>query len=89
MCEHVRESDREVEHSIERDIVPVWKVPFRRTRERESEGEREWARETQGYLAYEKPPPPKTLQQDHAQGPMGVLGGGAFSYERGTPEFST
>ena len=37
------------------------------------------------YLAHKKSPPPGTLQSDHAQYPMGVLGGGAFSYERGTP----
>ena len=37
----------------------------------------------QGYLAHKKQPPPRTLQQDHAEGPMGVLGGRAFSYERG------
>ena len=28
--------------------------------------------------------PPRTLQQDHASGPRGVLGGWAFSYSRGT-----
>ena len=39
----------------------------------------------QGYLAHKKPPPPRTLQQGFAQGPMPVLGGGAVSYERGTP----
>ena len=31
-----------------------------------------------------KHPTPRTLQQDYAQGPMVVLLGGAFSYERGT-----
>ena len=30
----------------------------------------------QGYLADEKQRPPKTLQQDHAQGPMVGSGGG-------------
>ena len=39
----------------------------------------------QGYLAHERYPPPRTLQQDYAQGPLVVLGGGAISYERGTP----
>ena len=29
----------------------------------------------QGNLAHKKPPPPRTLQQDHAQGLMGVLVG--------------
>ena len=32
----------------------------------------------QGYLAHEKSPPPRTQQQDHAQGPMGVLRGWVF-----------
>ena len=36
----------------------------------------------QGYLPQKKPPPPRTLQKDHAYGPMVVLGGGAISYER-------
>ena len=39
----------------------------------------------QGYLAHKKPPLPRTLQQDHAQGLVGVPVGWAFSYERGTP----
>ena len=39
----------------------------------------------QGYLAHKKLHPPRTLQQDHAVGPTGVLGGWAFSYEQGTP----
>ena len=39
----------------------------------------------QGYLAHKKPPPPRTLHQGSAYGPMVVLGGGAFSHERGTP----
>ena len=39
----------------------------------------------QGYLAHEKLPPPRTLQKIHAKGPMGVLGGWVFSFERGTP----
>ena len=43
------------------------------------------ASNVQGYLAHKKPPPPRTLQQDHAYGSMGVLGGWAFSYGRGTP----
>jgi len=29
----------------------------------------------QGYLAHKKVPPPRTLQQDQAQGPVVVLGG--------------
>ena len=29
----------------------------------------------QGYLAYKKPPPPRTVQYDNAKGPVGVLGG--------------
>jgi len=39
----------------------------------------------QGYLAHKKTPPPRTLQEPYAWGPMVVLGGGAVSYERGTP----
>ena len=35
-------------------------------------------------LAHKKHPPRRTLQQDHAYGPIGVLGGWA-SYGRGTP----
>jgi hypothetical protein len=35
-----------------------------------------WAR--QGYLAHQKPTPPRTLQQDHAYGPTAVLGGRRF-----------
>ena len=38
----------------------------------------------QGYLAHKKTPPPMTLQWTYAQNPTGVLGGWAFSYERGT-----
>ncbi|KAJ1480153.1 hypothetical protein T484DRAFT_1901603 [Baffinella frigidus] len=38
----------------------------------------------QGYLAHKKAPPPRTLQQAYALGPMVVLGGEALSYERGT-----
>ena len=30
----------------------------------------------QGYLAYKKPPPRRTLQQDYAEGPIEALGGG-------------
>ena len=30
----------------------------------------------QGYLAHKKPPPPRTLQEDYALGPLGALGGG-------------
>ena len=41
--------------------------------------------EVQGYLAHKKQPPPRSLQEDRAEGPMGILGGWAFSYERGTP----
>jgi len=33
--------------------------------------------------------PPRTLQKDHAWGPMTFLGGWAVSYERGTPAFTT
>ena len=45
-----------------------------------------WVRRNlQGYLAHEKQRPPRTLQQDHDQGPMAVLGWWAVSYERGTP----
>ena len=34
----------------------------------------------QGYLSQQKQPPPRTLQQDYAWGPMVVLGGeGSFS----------
>ena len=32
----------------------------------------------QGYLAHKQPPPPRTLQQDYAEGPTEVLGGGCF-----------
>ena len=39
----------------------------------------------QGYLAHKKQPPNWTLQQPNAQGSTVVLGGGAVSYERGTP----
>ena len=39
----------------------------------------------QGYPAHEKHPPPRTLQKDYTYGPMEVPGGGAVSYERGTP----
>jgi hypothetical protein len=39
----------------------------------------------QGHLAHKKTPPPQDLQQADAQGPMGVLGGWAFSYGRGIP----
>ena len=38
-----------------------------------------------GYLAHEKQPPPRTLQQKYADGPMVVLGRSAISYEQGTP----
>ena len=38
-----------------------------------------------GYLVHKKQNPPRTLQQDYAQDPTVVLGGGAVSYERGTP----
>jgi hypothetical protein len=37
----------------------------------------------QGYLAHKKQHPPRTLQEDYAEGPMVVLGGGAASYKRG------
>ena len=39
----------------------------------------------QEYLAYKKTPHPGTLQKAYAYGPMVVLGGGAVSYESGTP----
>ena len=39
----------------------------------------------QGYLAHKKPPHPRTLQKAYAWGPTVLLGGGAFSYGRGTP----
>ena len=39
----------------------------------------------QGYLAHKKHPLPRTLQWDYTLGPLVVLGGGALSYERGTP----
>jgi len=39
----------------------------------------------QGYLAHKKTLTPKTLPWAYASGPRGVLGGYAFSYERGTP----
>ena len=42
-------------------------------------------RPLQGFLAHKKLPPPRTLQYGYAYGPMVVLGGGAVSYERGTP----
>ena len=43
------------------------------------------ARGVQGYRAHKKDPPPRSLQQDCTLGPMVALGGGAVSYERGTP----
>ena len=39
----------------------------------------------QGYLAYKKRPPPRTLQQAYSRGPTVVLWKGAIPYERGTP----
>jgi len=39
----------------------------------------------QGYLVHKKTLPPRTLQQDYAEGPVVVLGGGVVSYERGSP----
>jgi len=36
----------------------------------------------QGYLAHKKQRPPRTVQQEYAQGPMVVLWGGAVYYER-------
>ena len=38
-----------------------------------------------GYLAHKEQRPPRTLQQDYAQGPTVVLWGLTISYERGTP----
>ena len=35
----------------------------------------------QGYLAHKKQRPPRTLQKEHAQGPVVVLRGWALSYE--------
>ena len=34
--------------------------------------------QVQVYLAHKKLPPPRTLQQDYAQGPMVVIRGGRF-----------
>ena len=42
-------------------------------------------RAAHGYLAHKEQRPPRTLQEDYAQHPTVVLGGGAVSYERGTP----
>jgi len=39
----------------------------------------------QVYLVHKKQIHPRTLQSAYAKGPMLVLGGGALSYERGTP----
>jgi hypothetical protein len=39
----------------------------------------------QGYLAHKKLLPPRILQWAYVWGLAVVLGGGAFSYERGTP----
>ena len=39
----------------------------------------------QGYLAHKKMPSPWDRTVGYAQGPRGVLGGWAVSYERGTP----
>ena len=39
----------------------------------------------QGYLAHKETHPKGPYSKDHAQGPTAVLGGGAVSYERGTP----
>ena len=39
----------------------------------------------QGYLAHNKPRPPRILQQDYAWGPTVVLGGRAVFHERGAP----
>jgi len=48
-----------------------------------------WSRKTdklvQGYLVDKKTPAPRTLQQGYAYGPMVVLDGWLFSYERGNP----
>ena len=41
--------------------------------------------ELEGYLTHKKQRPPRTLQKDYTEGSMVVLGGGAVSYERGTP----
>ena len=41
--------------------------------------------QVQGYLVHTKHHRPRTLQQDNAEGPTVLLGGGAVSYERGTP----
>mmetsp|Transcript_9951 Transcript_9951/g.22150 ORF Transcript_9951/g.22150 Transcript_9951/m.22150 type:complete len:276 (-) Transcript_9951:1434-2261(-) len=43
----------------------------------------------QGYLAHQKLPPAKSLQQACAQGPVVVLGGEVLYYERGIPELCT
>ena len=42
-----------------------------------------------GYLAHKKTPPPRTLQQAYAYGPMMVVGGGAASDGRGTSVLRT
>ena len=39
----------------------------------------------QGYLAYKNPPPRRTLQEDHAQAPVAVLGGGSVPDEQVSP----
>ena len=39
----------------------------------------------QGYLAHTKQRPTGTLHKDYAKGPTVVPGGGAVSYEQGTP----
>jgi hypothetical protein len=39
----------------------------------------------QGYLAHKKVQPPRTLEKAYAYGPVPILGGGAVSYEQGTP----
>ena len=48
-------------------------------------GSRQRTETVQGYLAHKKQHPPGALKSDYTWGHMVVLGGGAVSYERGTP----
>ena len=43
------------------------------------------SRAVQGYLAHNKQRPLRTLKKDYAWGPLVLSGGGAVSYEEGTP----
>ena len=42
-------------------------------------------KDLQGYLSHKKERPHRALQWDYAYGPVVVLGGGAVSYQQGTP----